>query len=70
MKDRDLIALIAAVIWAHHRGQLDGKDDLEEIQESVQFANDILTETDAFIEREEQEAEAEAEILPPKRNSR
>ena len=68
--DRDMIALMASIIWSQNRGNLlprDDADDLDEIREAIKFANDCLVETEHFIEDEQEEQTME--VLPPRRRN-
>ena len=68
MSDRELLALMAAVIWGAQRENLNDpglgdKADLEGIKEAVSYAGDILVEVDSYLEQNEDEETIEAEVI-------
>lgn len=56
MKERDLLAIVAAIIWSQQRAEMSVPDgtpdedvDMATIKEAVAFANDILVEVDEAL---------------------
>ena len=77
MKERDLIALLAAIIWSQQREGImndidanDDESDLASIREAVSFANDILVETEEFLKPPARSRVIDAEFVDDDRPAR